>query len=662
MKKIFNTYTGSPFLNNALQTIEVLAGLDNVSEITTDTLLELYKKYKPSRLFKRMKSYSMLFTRNGPLFNDKDFGEKIYKGIFEYTLNNLETTGSNQCEVSGLRFDTSFSKIYENVLYDIKYPVKKISGKDKTINRCWFPLTGALGSDAQALPQAKFDIQIHPICLVIIQFLPFSAVLYKGGVLLIDSTNFEFTKDFIEESVTRVREQMETTSSNKSIENIKDFSQGDYIHRAIQIYKELRGDYDTYTDLNLWCYSNSGTGASCEIDRLPNRTFKTLLKIYNTSFQCREDLKDILKRSAKQFLEYLIEGKDYYGLYPRKITIKKGKKTETVKLEGVSVEFFDVYQAAIDNDKYKTYAKYIAFLVNEDKELKQSEIKLLEKFDAYKEPEYNTLIYTVLLRAAQKDLWSLENHLEILDKTDDDIIRSWIYGVFKMVHFYYHKKGFLEDCPVAKETKLTPILSTVIYLIEQDKRKVDTLKVLGDDQNYKSFNINNIFIRNPEQVELGAITNYFYEDYSPRKKDLNKLLRLYYNQPNPSFEFQESYVDCFKNRETQPFLIYQQFVNVFQIYYLDKYNNDFSKYERSVLKSFPKENNRFKAWAIDVLAKMKDYSNEEIIDRSQIEQFEEELFYAPNGVYSLSFSRFALHFLLQQNYLKTFSNKEIEIV
>lgn len=659
MKSIFKNYTGSAFLNNALQTIEVLGELDDVSEITTDRLLGLYKKYKIWELYKRMKSYSMLFSRNGPLLNDKDFGDKIYKGIFEYTLNNFEIEGQYQCEISGLRFDTSFSEIYEKILYKVKYPVKKIKGKDKTINRCWFPLTGALGSDAQALPQAKFDIQIHPICLVIIQFLPFSALLYKGGVLLFDTANFDFSKDFIQESVERVQQEINLTSSKKSIENIRDFSQGDYILRAIRIYKELRGEYDAYTDMNLWSYSNSGTGASCEIDRIPNQTFKTLLEIYNTNIKCKEDLKDILKRSSRRFLEYLIEGKDYYGLYPRKIAIKKGKKTETIKLEGVSVEFFDIYQAAINNDKFKTYAKYIAFLLDEDDELKPSEIKLIEKFDAHKEPEYNTLIYSVLLRAANKGLWSLENHLEILDKTDNSIIRSWIYGTFKMVHFYHYKKAFLKDCPIPKKTVLTPILSTIIHLIENDERRKDSLNRLTHNQDYQTFNINNIFIRNAKKIELGAITDYLYDDYKPRKNDLNKLLRLYYNQSNPSIQFNESYLDYFKNANNQPFAEYQQFVQTFQDYYLDKYNNDRSKYEKSVLKPFPKKNNHFKSWIIDVLGKMKDYPSKEIISKSQVEKFEEELFYVPNGEYSLSFSRFAIHFLLNQHYLKTFSNKEI---
>jgi hypothetical protein len=676
MKSIFKNYTGSAFLNNALQTIEVLGGLDEVSEITTDTLLELYKEHKIWSLFKRMKSYSMLFM-NQPLINfqKKEFGTFIFQELMLSIIEDEKNyEGSSICPISGLKFNKEFSFYYRTVIEKVadkirktrtdpkklKNDLKNLYNTDTSISRCWFPLLGSIGSDAQALPQAKFDIQVHPICLVIIQFLPFSALLYKGGILLFDTTNFEFSKDFIEESVERVQQEINLTPSEKSVENIRDFSQGDYILKSIRIYKELRIDYDAYTDLNLWKFSNSGTGASCEIDRIPNQTFKTLLKIYDTNSKCQEDLKDILKRSSKRFLEHLIEGKDYYGLYPRRITVKKGKKTEVIKLEGVSVEFFDVYQAAINNDKYKNYAKYIAFLINEDEKLKDSEVKLLEKFDAYKEAEYNTLIYTVLLRATQNGLWSLENHLEILDETDNNIIRSWIYGIFKMVHFYYHKKGFLKDCPIAKETKLTPILSTIIHLIEEDERKKDSIDRLTHNQNYENFNINKIFIRNAKQVELGAITNYLYDDYRPRKNDLNKLLRLYYNQVNPSMGFEIDYLKHFKNANNQPFSDYQQFVETFQEYYLDKYNKDTSKYERSVLKPFTSNKFDIKKWIVDVLGNMKNYSNKEIINKSQIESFEENLFYAPNGEYSLSFSQFAIQFLLNKHFINHFQNKEIE--
>ena len=416
--QIIKNYTGNTLLNNSIQTIESLAKLGNVSEITTEVLEQLYQKYKIWDLFKHMKSYTMLFAKNGPLLNDKDFGEEIFKGIIEFTLKNFENKGKHQCEISGLRFDTSFADIYEKVLHEIKYPVKKIKEKDKTINRFWFPLMGSLGSDAQALPQAVFDIKIHPICLVIIHFLPFSALLYKGGILLVDSANFDFSRKFISESTNKVLERIELRNNGK-VGNIKDFSQGDYILRAICIYQEKDMDYESYTDLNLWSFSNAGTGASCEIDRIPNEVFKTLYQIYRTGSECQEDLKNILRESySAQFLECLIESRDYYGLYPRKI--------QKDKTEGVSVAFFEAYQKAIHNDKLKDYAKYIAYLISEDKELKISEIKLMEKWSSYREPEYNTLVYGVLLRAAQNGKWSLQNHLEILNETDEKTIQSWI--------------------------------------------------------------------------------------------------------------------------------------------------------------------------------------------------------------------------------------------
>ena len=118
--QIIKNYTGNALLNNSIQTIESLAELDHVSEITTEVLLQLYQKHKIWELFKRMKSYTMLFSKNALLWNDKVYGERIFKGIIEFTLNNFENKGKNQCEISGLRFDMSFTGIYERVLLEIR--------------------------------------------------------------------------------------------------------------------------------------------------------------------------------------------------------------------------------------------------------------------------------------------------------------------------------------------------------------------------------------------------------------------------------------------------------------------------------------------------------------------------------------------------------------
>lgn len=669
MKTIFKTYTGSAFLNNALQTIEVLAGLDEVSEITTDTLLELYKKHKIWELFKRMKSYSMLFSRNGPLLNDKSFGDKIYKGIFEYTLNNFEMEGQYQCEISGLRFDTSFSKIYEKVLFEIKYPVKKIKGKDKTINRCWFPLTGALGSDAQALPQARFDIQIHPICLAIIQFLPFSAVLYKGSVLLIDSMNFEFTKSFIKKHVNSVLERKELKNTTDKIENVR-FTKGDYIISAINLYSRKKGFIyeDDYTDLNLWSFSNSGTGASCEIDRIPNAVFKKLYVLGSKSATSKDFEKLIQIPTSPRYpslIDCLTEQKDYWALYPR---IRKKKLNQ-----GVNVAFYDAFQKLIERDTLSNYAKYIAFLISQSSDLKAEEMEVFKNTEAHTNSNYQALFFKVLLEATKKGKWTLQNHLEILNPTEDTIIRAWTSRIHKMVNFYYYNNVFVEDCPIPKSSDLHKIMSSLIHLIEEDERNSSSDKRLKNNQKYESYNINQVLVRNRTdiaKIDLEAILNFTYQEYKPRRKDLNKLLRVYFNQPTANNDFQEEYLLQFEVKNKDNTLnIYRNFVKSFNDYYklkkgLQDNKDSLKQYRLHVLDRFPNDTNSFRHWISDVLKNMKIHYEEQKrkepnsnFNFQAIENYKENLFYDPNGEYNLSFSRFAVQFLLNQEFPNLFTNE-----
>ena len=73
---IINHYTGNPMVNSALMTIKALAGLSSVRDITTEILHDMIKKvcdelpYSLMSLNLRFKSYTMLFTKNGPLYYD----------------------------------------------------------------------------------------------------------------------------------------------------------------------------------------------------------------------------------------------------------------------------------------------------------------------------------------------------------------------------------------------------------------------------------------------------------------------------------------------------------------------------------------------------------------------------------------------------------------
>lgn len=262
---IFKNYTGNAMLNNALMTIEALGNFKTVSEITPDVLLQLYKDKELLKMNKRLKSYTMLFTKNGPLHNDKANGDKTYDALFKTIINNFENEGDKTCEISGLKFNSTFKTVFEIALKSIGIPEKEIQKKDTNLSRTWFPLIGGLGSDAQALPQAKFTIQIHPVCVAILQFLPLSSLLYKGGILLIDSSNFEFAKTFVADNQKELEKRILVTKSAESIENVRDFSKGSYLLKALKILQN-KEDEEAYSDLNLWSFSNSGTGASCEID------------------------------------------------------------------------------------------------------------------------------------------------------------------------------------------------------------------------------------------------------------------------------------------------------------------------------------------------------------------------------------------------------------
>jgi hypothetical protein len=644
---IFKSYTGNAMLNNALMTIEALAGLKNVSEITPEVLLKQFQERKLWELNRRLKSYTMLFTRNGPLLNDAKLGENIYRQLTGKILANLEREGEHQCEISGLRFKTTFANWYAQVLRDLKVSEKEIENKDRTINRCWFPLIGALGSDAQALPQAKFDIRIHPVCLVIIQFLPFSSLLYKGGVLLFDAANFEFARDFIAKSVERVLSEIEATATDKPIENIKDFDKGKYLLRAIELFAQKQNYYgDRQTDINLWSFTNSGTGASCEVDRVPSRVFRDLLHLYKKS-DCQFDLKKILNGGyANNFVNALKNGYDYEGLYPKK------------DYEGVSIPFFEEYQRLIGRADHLTYAKFIAGLMKRATLAKGDE-KILAKTDAFNQQEYAPLFQKVLIEAAGHGEWSLAHHLDILDDPEALPVQSFTKGIFKKVHFYFQKFGEWEPAPSIEpgdklETTLTgKICAFAIRLIEKDgeenfKSHQKTLKNL---QEFNGFSLAPTLVRQCRELTLSQASTFLFHNYRLPHYGLNFLLRVYFSQkektPLPEVILPPGEMTPWLDR-------LEAFAEFYTAYYQEKYEGDWRKFNKHVLNPFPKYPNEFQRWLDNAFQNMRSFYEEAEPPQPEIEQkicfFEENLCYDEAGNYNPVFARFAVQFCLNQQY------------
>lgn len=630
-------------------TIEALEGLNSVSEITPEVLRKQFNERKLWELNRRMKSYTMLFTRNGPLLNDAKLGENIYRQLTGKILSTVEADGQYQCEISGLRFNTTFADWYEQVLKDLKVPEKEIEKKDRTINRCWFPLIGALGSDAQALPQAKFDIRIHPVCLVIIQFLPLSALLYRGGVLLFDASNFEFSKDFIAKSVERVQDAIRLAVANQPIENIKDFDKGKYLLRAIELFSEKHTYYgDRYTDINLWSFTNSGTGASCVVDRVPSRVFRDLYHLFKKS-DCQSDLKMILNGGyANNFVNALKNGWDYEGLYPKK------------DYEGVSISFFEEYQRLIGRADHLEYAKYIAELIKRATLAKGDE-KMLAKTDAFSQQEYAPFFQKILIEAAGRGKWSLAHHLDIIDDPEALPVRSTTYGIFKKVHFYFQKKNWEPMTSVQSGDKLETtmtgkICSFAIRLIEKDGEEnfKNHQKTLENLQEYNGFSLTPTLVRQCRELTLAQASTFLFHNYRLQHYGLNFLLRVYYSQaaktPVPE-------VVLPSGENTRWLERLEAFAEFYTEYYNDKYEGDWRKFNKHVLAAFPRYPGEFQRWLDIAFEKMREYFEEKEISRPEIDQVEETLCYDEDGNYNSTFARFAVQFCLnQQYYFKPITN------
>lgn len=590
--KMFKYYTGNAMLNNALMTIESLADLSDVSKITSNILKELYQSVDLPSINKRLKSYTMVFSLNNPLVNPAkkagNAGERTYDALMTAIMNSFENQGEHVCEISGLRFNKTFEGFYQDVLEnqkqelrviisdpkELKKEIDKIDRTDTSLNRTWFPLIGSLGSDAQALPQAKHTIQIHPICIVILQFLPLAAVLYKGGVLLVDSSNFELSKEMISTNVRAVREKIQFYSADKSVENIRDFNKGNYLLRALGILAEKEQFDETYSDLNLWSFSNSGTGASCEIDRVPNKLIRNLQKLHRNEI-ISEELKSVLSSDQMyKFLESLEDGKEWYGLYPA--VFGSGKKR--VEYEGMSPDFLEAYFDAIQSTKSICYGKYIAWLV--DKYKNKNTEKLLQKTDGWSEPDFRIELYRILVQATKESSWSFENQIDILDNPDILPARNSFYHLHRLIHFYNYKNILLSDLPAASSDNNTTSKAAklLIAIIQSSSEKNRLLKSLLSDTDYRTTSFEGMIINaaGENELQLENIIEIFYDDeFRFSNYGMVELLRIYFFQPNQeqlSLELWDSYLNystLFQQWKSK----LSEFVNDYQQYYFNRYQN-----------------------------------------------------------------------------------------
>ena len=374
------SWTGNPFVDTGLMVILHLANKNEISELSYENVKRVLGDGRElaSRNAK-LKSFTMVFGRNGPLTNGYGYksgtpSEKnyqIYINLVKGLLNAIQIKEQDGyiCEICGINTNFNFATLYKQVLSNAGEKIKE----GKVLGREWFPLSGSLGSDAQALPSASRAMNICPTCLFSTHYLPVSLILLGGKVAVFQSTSQLFTMDLItaivDDTIARVKAGDGVTIGKKEGTRVLTRRLLDYFEKLQK--EKKRNNLPDYTNLLVWKFSNSGTGADCELEEIPNNALMFLWEAVN--YGLRIEIDKLLANEPKdprfQLLTAIREGKDYKGLYPYK------------KNPGANTELFILYQLKICNVAKKALiiaqkiaSEFINFLDNKAKKNIKSEI------------------------------------------------------------------------------------------------------------------------------------------------------------------------------------------------------------------------------------------------------------------------------------------------
>jgi hypothetical protein len=455
-----------------------------------------------------------------------------------------------------------------------------------------------------------------------------------------------------------LQERIEATKGSGSVENVRDFAKGDYLLNVLEILEEKEAFRETYSDLNMWSFSNSGTGASCEIDRIPNSLIKKL-QFLNNNPNIGAELKSILVRneSAFSFIEALEGNKDWYLLYPN--VFGSGKKK--VEYKGVTSEFLEAYYKIIQKSNLLQTSKYIAGLMQKYKS--KSFEKLLEKTDAYADAEYKVELYKVLVIATVKGEWDLIRHIYILDNSNLLPIKNNFYQIHKLSYYYYFKEIFSNEYQIADitETKVYRSLTWLIGLIQKDSKFTTIKSNLSNANEYAKVGFNRIIYDSiaSEAVKIENAVELFYDgDFRFSKWGLNELLRIFFSQPE-----QESFnIVNWENELIEDELFkrwkerVQNFVNDYKEYYFIKYQNwttqefPLRKFE-SAINAMIKKNDNFYSLLNEMVYNTNQYARE-VLQCKDEKWSIEELLTDPLGNSNWNLCVFIIKLLFKETVIK----------
>ncbi len=330
--------SGNPFVDTGLMVLAALAEKDHVSDLS---LADIRRVFGDGRQLARnnrgLKCFTMVFGTNGPLtqpaYNKSGKNEEIYLGILKQLLDCADKEGKSgpRCDITGIRTAFDFHAACAKALSDGGVPVPE----KKWIGRDWVPLGGSLGNDAQALPVASRPLHVSALALLALQYLPLGLFLFRGKLTCYQSSANDLTQALVSDVVA-------DNLNRLSLGNSEILGKGsgtgivlDFLIRRFELLKEE--SLPAGSELMLWLFSNSGTGADCDVEQVPERALAFVYEIMVGGFgsEVRNLIANEGKDSRFQLFECIRGSRDYRGLYSFK------------NWPGASPQFYELYQTRV---------------------------------------------------------------------------------------------------------------------------------------------------------------------------------------------------------------------------------------------------------------------------------------------------------------------------
>lgn len=465
------TLTGNPFVDTGLGVIAFL-GNDYVDKLSVKTLGDvLGDGSQLARWNAQLKSFTMVFTVNSllthPGLKRRGVNVKAYQAVVTKLYESIGHENVRQrCECCGHYSSLDIDSVCRQALTPLG-----LGDQIRSIGRDWFPLTGSLGSDAQALPAASRSVHICAKCLFAVQYMPLGLMLYRGSLAAFQSTSTNFWYDYLR-SIVETNYSIVKAGGTEPLGS-KQGSRALLTQLIALMYKQKQ--WNEKTNMYMWLFTNSGTSPRCEIQEIPNRALSFLWEAVR-DHSLRSEIEGTVSSEGKNLryslLSCILDGRDYLPLYP------KGR------WKGASPTLFMLYQNRILGSPY--FALQVAYKLARQTQsvVNPKKIKELQKEEAFRHQANRSIIIRLVVEMTESGRLRLDDYSQLFPYVGGPGVKVDMNG-WKYIRYYLHHVAEddiqLESIGAIPDPSRVPLeriirLSNLIYISHLERRGQERFK------------------------------------------------------------------------------------------------------------------------------------------------------------------------------------------